>query len=183
MRSRRGTVLLVLLFLMYYAVVYSRGAFHNEGPPAFFMENRSGIAVMLGGDFPRPGIHQYSDGISPYGVIEMTGLSVARNLDRDPSLRLPLQAGEALDIVRDGSQVLEIKRSWMPALQRMALGIALHPDRMTYEDWQALAGIGPRLAQRIEQDRQRNGDFGTLATLERVRGIGSRRIEAWKKFF
>jgi competence protein ComEA len=147
------------------------------------MEKRSGIDVMLGAGFPHPGLHQYSDGIAPSGVIEMTGLSFAQNLAEDSSLRFPLQAGEVLDVVRDGSEVLEIKRSWLPALQRMALGIVLHPDQMNYEDWQALTGIGPRLAQRIEEDRQRNGDFGNLEALERVRGIGPRRIEAWRKFF
>lgn len=183
MRSSRGTVLLVLLLVMYYAVVYSRAAFHKEGPPAFFVENRSGVSVMLGEGFPHPGVNQYSDGTAPEGVIVMTGLSLAPDLSQGSSLRSPLQAGELLDIVCDGSQVLEIKRSWMPASQRMALGIALHPDRMNYEDWQALAGIGPRIAQTIEEDRQKNGDFGSLEALKRVRGIGPRRIEAWKKFF
>lgn len=36
----------------------------------------------------------------------------------------------------------------------------------------ALPGIGPALAHRIVEDREANGPFGSLAGLERVRGIG-----------
>jgi competence protein ComEA len=71
----------------------------------------------------------------------------------------------------------------MPASQRMALGIPLHPDRMSGEDWEALAGIGPRMALAIEEDRQRNGDFGSLARLQRVKGVGPKRLAGWEQFF
>lgn len=71
----------------------------------------------------------------------------------------------------------------MAARKRVALGIALHPDRMSRADWESLPGIGPKLALAIELDRQENGDFGHLEALERVRGIGPKRIEAWRKFF
>jgi competence protein ComEA len=54
---------------------------------------------------------------------------------------------------------------------------------MNYDDWQALSGVGPRLAERIEVDRQQNGDFGSLDGLKRVRGIGPRSIEGWRNFF
>jgi competence protein ComEA len=63
------------------------------------------------------------------------------------------------------------------------LGIRLHPDRMTREDWEVLPGIGPRLSERIEMDRQLNGDFGGYRRLERVRGIGQQRIKQWEEFF
>jgi competence protein ComEA len=71
----------------------------------------------------------------------------------------------------------------MPAAQRMALGTPLHPERMSLDDWQALPGIGPRLARIIEEDRQKNGDFGDLDGLDRVAGIGHKLIERWRKFF
>jgi competence protein ComEA len=71
----------------------------------------------------------------------------------------------------------------MPAGQRLALGVPLHPDRMGLGDWEVLPGIGPALARRIELDRQENGEFGSLERLERVRGIGPKRIQAWSEFF
>jgi len=95
----------------------------------------------------------------------------------------PLRSGEALDIVRSGAKVIGVKRDWMPARQRMTLGIPLRVDRMSFRDWQALPGIGPAFARRVEIDRQQNGGFGSLEALQRVRGIGPKHIKDWKKFF
>ena len=183
MRPPRGAGLLVLVLLAGYTVFYSRAVLHDGGPPAFFVESRPEVAVVLGEGFPVPGLHQYSDGTSMKGVILMTGMELSPSLAEDPRLRLSLRPGEFMDILTAGSQVIELERDWLPALQRMALGIALHPDCMNLDDWQALSGIGPRLAQRIEDDRQQNGDFGSLDGLKRVRGIGSGRVETWRKFF
>lgn len=166
------------------AYQYGRELFpRREGPPAFFVEKREKIEVLLGDDFPRPGIHQFSDGITPARVMEMTARELSPEAAGDPAMILPLRAGEALDVVRDGAQVTEIRRSWMPAAQRLALGIPLHPDRMSASDWEDLPGIGPKLARAIEMDRQQNGDFGSLEDLKRVRGIGPKRLAEWQGFF
>jgi competence protein ComEA len=179
----RGTLLLVALLLLG-LIVHGREFFlYKEGPPAFSVEKRQGIAVLLGEGFPGSGVHQFSDGVTAQGVIKMTGLAVGSELLGNPCLTRPLTDGEALNIVVINSEVTEIKALWMPAAQRMALGIPLHPERMSVEDWEALAGIGPKLAQAIEVERQQNGDFGSLAGLQRVKGIGSKRLVAWKKFF
>lgn len=184
MHSPRGTALLLVLLLAYFAVDCGRGFFLNrEEPPAFFVAPPPGLAVLLGEGFPRPGIHQFPDGFTPLDVIKMTKLIPATAQAENPALRCPLQAGEALDIALVGTQVIEINRYWMPAPQRLTLGIPLHPDRMSREDWEALPGIGPKLAQVLDDDRQRNGVFGSLEGLERVKGVGPKRIEKWKKFF
>ncbi|HUQ82737.1 MAG TPA: helix-hairpin-helix domain-containing protein [Gemmatimonadaceae bacterium] len=39
-------------------------------------------------------------------------------------------------------------------------------------DIERLPRIGPVLAQRIVEDREKNGAFGSLAEFERVRGVG-----------
>jgi len=182
-RSPRGAALLVLVLLAGYSVIYSRAVLQNGGPPAFVVERRAGVEVILGEGFPAPGLHQFSDGASMKSVIEMTGLELAPSLAEDPRLQRPIRSGEFMDVLTSDFQVVELERKWLPALQRMALGIPLHPDCMGLDDWQALPGIGPRLAQRIEEDRQQNGDFVSLEGLKRVRGIGMQRIETWRKFF
>ncbi|HEX2718155.1 MAG TPA: helix-hairpin-helix domain-containing protein [Gemmatimonadaceae bacterium] len=45
-------------------------------------------------------------------------------------------------------------------------------DRANAEELEALPRIGPALAARIVEDRERNGAFGSLEALQRVRGIG-----------
>jgi competence protein ComEA len=180
----RGTLLLVVLLLFSLVVAHGREFFlEREEPPAFSVEKRRGIAVLLGEGFPAHGVHQFSDGVTVQGVIKMTGLAVGSGLLGNPRLTRALTDGEALNAVVVDGEVFEITTLWMPAAQRMALGIPLHPDRMSVEDWESLAGIGPKLALAIEKERQQNGDFGALAGLQRVKGIGSKRLAAWEKFF
>jgi competence protein ComEA len=95
----------------------------------------------------------------------------------------PLRQGECLEVFCENGQVAEVVKDFIPAGQRITLGISLHPDRMKDSDWQALPGIGPRLADRIIKDRQKNGDFGGLQALQRVPGIGPGTVKRLEKFF
>ncbi len=183
MRPPRGTVLLISLLVVYLVVLNGREVFREKSLPAVSVENRHKISVLLECDFPERGIHQFSDGTSLLAAINMT-------LSSGGSLRLsdyvsdgPLLDGERLSLVVNGVEIVDVLRGWMPASQRMAIGIKLQPDRMTREDWEALPGIGPRLAEKIEENRQENGGFGSLEDLKRVRGIGSKSIERWRCFF
>jgi competence protein ComEA len=168
-RVARGTTLFLALLLIGFA--------------AQFVTKPRGIYVSLGPGFPQPGVHQFSDDATPLTVIRMTHLPATPEWAGSQGARRRLHTGETLDLVRDGEKVSGVKRGWMPARQRMTLGIPLSPDRMGVRDWEALPGIGPGIARRIETDRQQNGDFGSLAALNRVPGIGPKHLEAWKRFF
>jgi len=183
LRPAAGTGLLLLIVLSWYLYNYGRVALHNEGHPAFSVSERVGVSVMLGECFPDPGIHQFSDGLNLFGVIRMTGLSL--NTDSFPRdlVEASIVDGLQVDLRCENGQVIKINKKWMPASQRITLEIPLHPDRMNVGDWEALPGIGPKIAERIENDRQKNGDFETLETLQRVRGIGPKTIERLKKYF
>lgn len=50
-------------------------------------------------------------------------------------------------------------------------------DTAPAEELQLLPGVGPRLAQRIVQDRQAHGAFGGVQGLGRVSGVGDSVIE------
>ncbi|MBE0598569.1 MAG: helix-hairpin-helix domain-containing protein [Desulfuromonadales bacterium] len=115
--------------------------------------------------------------------MKMALLDSAFPLLDDSPLDSPLLTGSHLSVPRRGMEAAEIERKWLPAGQRIALGIALHPDRMERLDWESLPGIGPKLAQSIEEDRQKNGDFVALESLTRVKGIGPKRIDAFRPFF
>jgi len=47
----------------------------------------------------------------------------------------------------------------------------------TTADLELLPGIGPTLAARILEERERGGRFGSVGELTRVRGIGPRTLE------
>lgn len=71
------------------------------------------------------------------------------------------------------------------ALQPQPLGYRLRVNHATADQFRALHGIGPALAQRIVEHRDAAGPFADAAALEAVSGIGTRtraRIEPWLKF-
>lgn len=183
MQETRGAALLLLVVLATLAFCLGRAALRNEGPPAFFVEERHGFPVALGRGFSSPGLHQFPDGTRPLDVIKMTNPQTSPKIVDDPLLQLPFSPGERLEISFSDSQVPSITREWISAGQRIALSIPLHPDRMSLEDWRVLPGVGVRLAEKIEEDRQKNGVFGSLAGLQRVKGIGRQRLEGWHEFF
>jgi competence protein ComEA len=77
-------------------------------------------------------------------------------LARAESLARPLRPGERIDVDRAGAEELE-----------------------------RLPGVGPALARRIMDDRAARGPFGSLAGLDRVRGIGPallEQLEPWVRF-
>ncbi len=183
MIPRRGQRFLVALALIYFCLSAGRQILPQGGSPAFFVDDQETIHVELGSGFRRQGIYQFYDGMSWDSVISLTDLDCVRDAGGNIGTRLPLVSGQRLDFFCNDMNLLSFYFSWMGASKRMALGVPLHPDRMSRADWEALPGVGPRLAEMIEQDRQLNGDFGVLNALERVRGIGPKRIEEWRSYF
>jgi competence protein ComEA len=176
--------LLLGLLLLLLGIRYGREVLPaKEEPPVFSCSGQEPRWLALGDGFPQPGVHQLIDGETPRGVIEMAiGVNPLPSTSTDLS-DLPPESGTLIDIEMEGSEIVGFSWSWMPASQRLVLGIPLRPDTMKEEDWEALPGIGPKLARRIEEDRQKNGEFASLEDLKRVSGIGPKRIQAWRKFF
>jgi competence protein ComEA len=175
--------LLMVLLLAWFALQSRRSSVEQQGPPAFFVERKEGIRVVFQDERSPPVVRQFSDETLPLAAILLTRDPTSILADELQKAHAPLQDGEALDLLVVGPQVVKIHRHWMPARWRMTLGIPLHPDRMNEFDWQALPGIGPKLAASIELDRQDNGDFLEFHRLQRVRGIGQKRMQAWAKYF
>jgi competence protein ComEA len=177
------TVSLLLLLTVVMLTTYISRESRVAGDPAFIMHSGT-VLVQLGSGFRNPeSISQINDGDDFLSVIKMAGLPVADVCVAQAHTTRPLKSGERLDLQVQDGVVQGFFIGWMPAAQRVALGIALHPDQMNREDWQSLSGIGPRLAQRIAEDRQKNGDFGSLEGVQRVQGIGNKRVLAWSQLF
>lgn len=182
MRAVGGTAqLLLLVVVLMLGTALSRET-RTAGDPALSLPPGA-IWVQCGSGFPQPGaIRQIGDGSSVASVIGMTGLAMADDCEV-AALRFRVQNGATVAVDAQGGIIKAFSVEWMPAAQRAALGVPLHPDRMQGTDWLFLPGVGPTLAARIDRNRQENGEFGSLLGLQRVSGIGSRRIEAWSPYF
>lgn len=155
----------------------------SEDLPVFFPPERGFVQVELSGGGLTPGVYQFYDGLAPRDVIILTDVLSSENSPVDPAWSQLLRDGESLRIIKKDQKIAKLQRHWMSASHRIALGIPLHPDHMSREDWLALPGVGAALADRIAFDRQKNGEFGRLESLARVKGIGKKRLEHWQIFF
>lgn len=78
---------------------------------------------------------------------------------------------EAASALRDSSAVLAVSEE--QASRPLSPGERIDPNRADAVELDRLPGIGPGLARRIVQDRERNGPFRRPEELTRVPGIGA----------
>jgi competence protein ComEA len=113
----------------------------------------------------------------------MTAPSLVGKIVDKGILERDLESGEIIEAVARDQQHIEIMIYRMKARERMLLGIPLDPDAMDLADWEALPGIGPKLAKAIMDDRQKYGDLGSFNSLQRVPGVGEEKLKALKRYF
>lgn len=183
MVNRPGLALLILAPLILLSLDIGRHVLPRQDVPSFFAEEPPALQIQVEGGGLLPGIYQFSDVVTVQTVINMTDLGPADVLLNNGQNEPPLESGEKLVFQVVEGKVQSFERGWMTAAQRVALGIPLHPDRMALTDWDDLPGIGESLAAAIEDDRQKNGDYGRVSALLRVRGIGPGKMKRLKPFF
>ncbi len=175
--------LFVLAVFVFLFLLLSRQSSIVDDLPAFLSLSDNYFYVELSGEVDSPGVYQINDGLLPSSVISLTGTGVEDNFLRPLEWADPLQDGENIEIIEKEQKIRSFRRHWMPASHRVSMGIPLHPDRMSFDDWRFLPGIGEALARRLELDRQENGEFVDLEGLLRVTGVGLKSIERWRIFF
>ena len=61
--------------------------------------------------------------------------------------------------------------------ERLVLGLPLDVNRASARELAFVPGLGRRLAEAVVEERLRNGPFAAVEDVERVRGIGPKRLE------
>lgn len=180
----RGAGLILLFFLLISFFHYSRWALpERDELPAVLRLQPQLSTVAVADDRGIYGVYQFSDGSKIIDVIKLTAETPAQNFLLKEVNDQPIMTGELIKVSKFAGEYLQVERAWLSARHRMLLRIPLHPDRMTTLDWEDLPGIGPKLAQAISVDRQKNGDFREFAALKRVKGIGRKKLEVWQEYF
>lgn len=64
----------------------------------------------------------------------------------------------------------------MPSATAFVLGLPFSVNRATADELELLPGVGPVLAQRVVEFRQKNGGFRKLEELLMVEGIGEKKF-------
>jgi competence protein ComEA len=183
--ERKRRLALWLLTACLVAMLFSAGreAVHKGLPVPFLRYTAAGIIVRLKGCVPAPGIYNFPNKARLLTVINMTEPLLAGKVANKAILETELQNGDIIEVVANNRQYVEITTGSMKAKERILLGIPLNPDRMDLADWDSLPGIGPGLANSIMADRHKNGAFGSIESLQRVPGIGEKKLKELKKYF
>lgn len=182
--GRRFVLLSAVVVLLSIPVMKTgRGPSVNDGSAAFLPYTTGTVIVKVGGEVRSRGSYAFHEGAGIDSVINMTLTGHSGRTGRVTVSPVRLGNGDVVELIGGAVQRPEIQMKSMKARERMLLGIPLHPDRMDYDDWRALPGIGPVLAKRIVIDRQNNGDYGSLEGVKRVSGIGEATCDKLKKYF
>ena len=124
------------------------------------------------------------DALTP-GEFDQLVVRLAQHLGCENSAAFPrasLPPRSRLIVTRGPDGSCATARGPMPGRALVALGACLDRNRAALDDWQALPGIGPRLAERIAREREVRGRFESVADLSAVKGIGPKRLAVFRKF-
>ncbi len=141
-------------------------------PSARERDNTRKIFVHVSGAVRRPGLYRLADGARVDDAIRAAG-GVLEDADLD-ALNLAAR-------VKDGDKVLVPAQgggeTGGAAASPGQQGGLINLNTATASDLDSLPGIGPALAQRILDFRERNGGFRTVEDLLEVPGIGTKKFE------
>ena len=119
------------------------------------------------------------------GVVFWIGWTLPTSFDRARDLAAESFEGPKAEIVSSSGHVTTVSPSPVAVLsdhpstaapKRSHTGL-LDLNRATEQDFDALPGIGPRLAERIMEYRQSVRAFHSLDELRAVKGIGKKKFE------
>ena len=150
---------------------------------AFYALSSGSVSVKVSGDVLHPGIYEVPANSLATTVIKMAvPIRSLTRLVTDPVDR-PLLNGSAVTLIQqaDGSHLLTVDQ--MTASERMVLGIPLDISTMNEADFDRLPGIGPALAKRIAEYRQKNGGILSVGDLAAIEGIGEKKYNTIRAYF
>ena len=120
------------------------------------------------------------------GVVFWIGWTLPTSFDRARDLAVNSSEGYQAETASGSGRVTTVSPSPVTLLsdhpstaaapKRSHVGL-LDLNRATEQDFDALPGIGPRLAERIMEYRQSAGAFHSLNELRAVKGIGKKKFE------
>lgn len=151
---------------------------------AFCIISSNRVTVKISGDVLHSGIYEVHANSLTTTVINMaeplrplnqykTGITATRPLLNGSALNLALQP--------DGSYLATDYQITVP--ERLILKIPLDITTMNESDFDRLPGIGPALAKRIIEYRQKNGDILRVEDLAEVDGISYKKFVVLCEYF
>jgi len=169
-RTQQGIILLLsaaLLFLWAWRAHF----FLTPSPPP--PRDLTLVFVEVSGTGAHPGVYAFERAPTLTEVWQKSG-----GPGPAPAISDKISSGSRVTINPDGHYQL----TRMPGAELLTLGLPIDLNSAGAADLDALPGIGPALALRIIDYRQQHGLFKKIDDLEKVSGIGSKKLEKVKPY-
>lgn len=146
-----------------------------------------GVVVHVTGAVARPGVYRLASGSRVHDAVQQAGGALPNGFSGALNLAAVLSDGERIDVpVKTDAAPLTVAP---PGLQGAAGKSVVHApskgtsgrvnlNTATLQQLDALPGVGPSIAARIIEYRQKEGPFRTVEQLLEVPGIGPKKMEA-----
>ena len=170
--SRDIALLLTAAFLV--AVYFARGFYIPDNPaPAAYTPSVEKTIFEIEDSSGLSKVYTSPKDISPKDAMTMAGAPPFTKGNRGLKYAdTIIKTGSKITINKDGSA--QIGR--MSGEKHIVFFIPLDINMAAAQDFEALPGIGPKLAKKIVETRERLGGFKTIDDLKKVKGIGDKKF-------
>ena len=182
---QRLAITLIAAVMTLVLFVKSRQTGNDSDLTALSAEQLDSVVVQVSGDVAHPGIYRiYGKKMTIDAIFMAVPLCAAPLVSSDDLLSMPIQTGKVIQLVcKTRENRALVSTSNMKASQLLTLGLPLDLATMSQADFELLPGVGPALAHRIVEFRQKNGDSLAFDDLLQVDGIGEKKLKQLYPYF
>jgi len=186
LEKREWIIITIISFIL--GLLIGNYAFRTNNNSIIIENKNTKIYIHIAGEIKYPGVYEMESGDRVFQLIEKAG-GVTENADISSiNLSKKLIDGEKVIIFAKKDSVnsettsnsLNQSSSTSSIVSSTNNSNLININTASQKELEELPGIGPTLAQRIVDYREKNGYFQTIEDIKKVSGIGDKKFEAIK---
>lgn len=187
LEKREWTIIVIIAFIL--GLIIGNYSFKKNNENLLEINNQyQKIYVHIAGEIKYPGVYEMENGDRVFQLVEKAG-GVTENADISSiNLSKKLIDGEKIVIFskkvsidsENASIVSNQSNNSTSKGSSNTTSNLININTASQKELEELPGIGPTLAQRIIDYREKNGYFQTIEDIKKVSGIGDKKFEAIK---